>query len=118
MTAYPLATTTFHPVFLYESLWNLAGFGLLMWIARKYAHKLWDGDLLSLYLIWYSTGRILIEFLRPDAWSIGAVATAQLVGASLILIGIALMIYRRRNPALATNPFTHPTPPPTRRHPA
>ncbi|MCK6629518.1 MAG: prolipoprotein diacylglyceryl transferase [Anaerolineae bacterium] len=118
LTAYPLETTTFHPVFLYESLWNLVGFGLLMWIARKYAHKLLDGDLLSLYLIWYSTGRILIEFLRPDAWTLGAVPTAQIVGAVLILIGLGLMIYRRRNPALATNPFTHPTPQPKRRRPA
>lgn len=118
LTAYPLATTTFHPVFLYESLWNLVGFGLLMWIAHKYVQKLLDGDLLSLYLIWYSTGRILIELLRPDAWAIGAVPTAQIVGAVLILIGLALMIYRRRNPALATNPFTHPTPQPKRRRPA
>lgn len=117
LTAYPL-TTTFHPVFLYESLWNLIGFGLLMWIGRKYSHKLYDGDMLSLYLIWYPVGRILVESLRPDAWTLGGIPTAQIVSAILILIGVGLAIYRRQHPEQATSPVTHPTPQPKRRRPA
>jgi phosphatidylglycerol:prolipoprotein diacylglycerol transferase len=108
----------FHPVFLYEALWNLLGFGLLMWIGRRYANKLFDGDLFSLYLIWYSVGRILVEMLRPDAWTIGTIPTAQIVGVVLILIGVGLIILRRRRPELATSPITHPTPQPKRRRPA
>lgn len=117
LTAYPL-TTTFHPVFLYESLWNLIGFGLLMWIGRKYSHKLYDGDMLSLYLIWYPVGRILVESLRPDAWVMGGIPTAQIVSALLILIGVGLAVYRRQHPEQATSPATHPTVQPKRRRPA
>jgi phosphatidylglycerol:prolipoprotein diacylglycerol transferase len=117
LTAYPL-TTKFHPDFLYESLWNVIGFILLMWVGRKYADKLLDGDMLSLYLIWYPSGRIMVEMLRPDAWTMGGIPTAQIVSAVLILIGIGLMVFRRQRPELATSPFTHPTPQPKRRRPA
>jgi phosphatidylglycerol:prolipoprotein diacylglycerol transferase len=117
LTLYPL-DTTFHPVFLYESLWNLIGFVLLMWIGRKYAGKLLDGDMVSLYLIWYPTGRLIIESLRPDAWTLSGIPTAQIVSIILILIGIGLFFYRRRKPELATSPITHPTEQPKRRRPA
>jgi len=117
LTTYPL-TTLFHPDFLYESIWNLIGFGLMMWIGRKYAHKLLDGDMLSLYLIWYPVGRILVEMLRPDAWIVSGIPTAQIVSVILILIGVGLAIYRRRQPGLATSPLTHPAQQPKRRRPA
>ena len=117
-TLYPLETTTFHPVFLYESIWNLIGFALLIWLGRKYASKLYDGDILSLYLIWYPLGRLLIESLRPDAWTLGGIPTAQIVSIILILIGAGLMFYRRRSPNLMTRPETHPASQPKRRRPA
>jgi phosphatidylglycerol---prolipoprotein diacylglyceryl transferase len=117
LSLYPL-DTRFHPVFLYESVWNVLGFIILMWLARKLAYKLFDGDILSLYLIWYPIGRILIESLRPDAWTLGGLPTAQIVSLVLILIGIGLMVVRRRRPELATNPFTHPSPKVKRRRPA
>jgi phosphatidylglycerol:prolipoprotein diacylglycerol transferase len=117
LTTYPL-DTTFHPVFLYESIWNLIGFGLLIWISRKYANKLLDGDMTSLYFIWYPIGRILVESLRPDAWTLSGIPTAQIVSVILILIGIGLMVYRRRHPDLATSPETHPTQSKPRRRPA
>lgn len=103
LTIYPL-TTTFHPLFLYESLWNLTGFILLMWLGRKYADKWVDGDIFSLYLIWYPLGRTLIESLRPDAWTLSGIPTAQIVSLALMLIGIGLIFYRRRYP---------PQPPPS-----
>ncbi len=117
-TLYPLETTTFHPVFLYESIWNLIGFALLIWLGRKYASKLYDGDILSLYLIWYPLGRLLIESLRPDAWTLGGIPTAQIVSIILILVAAGLMFYRRRSPNLMTRPETHPASQPKRRRPA
>lgn len=116
LTAYPL-DTTFHPVFLYESLWNLMGFVLLIWIGRKFANKLLDGDVLSLYLIWYPVGRLLIESLRPDAWTVSGIPTAQIVSFILILVGLGLMYYRHQHPETATRPETHPTTQ-AKRHPA
>ena len=118
LTTYPLETTLFHPVFLYESLWNLIGFVLLIWLGRKYASRLLDGDILSGYLIWYSVGRLLLETLRPDAWVAFGIPVAQIISVVLILIGLGLIYYRRKNPALATSPETHPTPQPKRRRPA
>jgi len=67
LSTYP-ESTRFHPLFLYESLWNFIGFGLLFWISRRFKHQLCDGDLLLLYLIWYPLGRFFIEFLRTDSW--------------------------------------------------
>ena len=117
LTAYPL-TTTFHPVFLYESIWNFIGFILLMWLGRKYYDKMLDGDITSLYLIWYPLGRLLVENLRPDAWTAGGIPVAQLVSIALILLGIGLMVLRRRNPSLRTSPITDPTQQPQKRRPA
>lgn len=56
---------TFHPAFLYESLWNLMLVALLLWIDRRFALR--RGSLFFLYLIGYGVGRFWIEMLRVDA---------------------------------------------------
>lgn len=96
LARYPIETTHFHPVFLYESLWNFAVFAALMIIGRRYQDRLKDGDILSLYLILYSLGRIFIEALRPDAWLVGDIPTAQIMSAALIVLGVGLMVWRRQ----------------------
>jgi prolipoprotein diacylglyceryl transferase len=60
---YP-AGTTFHPTFLYESLWNLALCALLLWIDRRF--KLRPGRLLAVYVLGYGIGRFWVEGLRID----------------------------------------------------
>lgn len=57
----------FHPAFLYESLWNLFAFFVLIILLKRYSDKLLTGDLLALYLIFYAVGRILLEFVRLDS---------------------------------------------------
>ncbi|MCB0193252.1 MAG: prolipoprotein diacylglyceryl transferase [Anaerolineae bacterium] len=106
LTIYPL-TTTFHPVFFYESMWNLIGFGLLLWLSRKYADKWLDGDMFSFYLIWYPVGRAIIESLRPDAWTLSGIPTAQIVSFALIALGLGLFFWRR---AKTSPPSSHNTP--------
>jgi phosphatidylglycerol:prolipoprotein diacylglycerol transferase len=95
--ALPLETR-FHPVFLYESLWSLLGFALLMWIGRRFEDRLRKGDIFLLYLLWYPVGRFIVEFLRPDAWMLGPLAAAQVF--SLITIGLVIigLIYQHRRP--------------------
>ena len=94
LTQYPL-DTTFHPVFLYESVWTLLGFFLALWIFRNCKFLLRDGNLFALYLIWYGLGRFAIEALRPDAWTIAGVAVAQMV--SVVAIGLgSWLLYRQR----------------------
>jgi phosphatidylglycerol:prolipoprotein diacylglycerol transferase len=95
LTVYP-PDTRFHPVFLYESLWNLLGFILLMYVARRYADRLLNGDILCLYAIWYPVGRMFVEVLRPDAWLIGGIAAAQIFAAIAIVVSGAIILYRHR----------------------
>jgi phosphatidylglycerol:prolipoprotein diacylglycerol transferase len=101
LSRYPVETTRFHPLFLYESLWNLLVFAALMVVGRRYQDRLREGDVFSLYLIGYGLGRILVESLRPDAWQVGGIPVAQLVSGALILLAIGSMVWRRQRP-LAT----------------
>jgi phosphatidylglycerol:prolipoprotein diacylglycerol transferase len=96
LTRFPLETTRFHPVFLYEALWNLGVFIALTVIGRRFKDRLKDGDIFALYLLGYGLGRILVESLRPDAWLIGSIPTAQIVSAGLILLGVVMMVWHRR----------------------
>ncbi len=100
LTQYPL-TTRFHPTFLYESLWNLVNFAIVMYVSRRFAHRLKDGDLILLYGVLYPITRFFIEFQRPDAWKIAGVATAQWIAIASILIFGGWLIYRHRTPAPA-----------------
>ncbi|HAR5072573.1 prolipoprotein diacylglyceryl transferase [Staphylococcus aureus] len=82
----------YHPTFLYESIWDVAGFIILVNI-RKHL-KL--GETFFLYLTWYSFGRFFIEGLRTDSLMLTSnIRVAQLVSILLILISISLIIYRR-----------------------
>ena len=86
--------TRFHPLFLYESLWNLIGFGLLLLISRRGQRWLKEGDLALLYVLWYPLGRLWIEALRPDAWRLAGLPTAQLISLALIVIAIGGLMVR------------------------
>ncbi|MFL4916689.1 prolipoprotein diacylglyceryl transferase [Staphylococcus aureus] len=82
----------YHPTFLYESIWDVAGFIILVNI-RKHL-KL--GETFFLYLTWYSIGRFFIEGLRTDSLMLTVILeVAQLVSILLILISISLIVYRR-----------------------
>jgi prolipoprotein diacylglyceryl transferase len=87
--------TTFHPTFLYESLWNLGLCGLLLWIDRKI--KLGPGRLMAVYLIGYGTGRFWIEGLRIDAaHEGGGLRLNQWVALLAIIGGVLWLVFDRR----------------------
>jgi len=111
MTRYP-PNTLFHPTFLYESVWNLAGFGLLLWLERRLRGWLRAGDLALFYGVIYGVGRLWIEGLRTDSLCTngvggsceGALRTAQIVSLLLIaggLIGVYIN-HRLQAPQAAT----------------
>lgn len=95
---------TFHPAFLYESLWNLLAFVVLITITRRHSHRLLPGDLMGLYLIFYGIGRILLETVRLDSRTVTlggvelnmAVATLVSLVIALIMGGWILLKHRRR----------------------
>ncbi len=74
----------FHPTFLYESIWDLAVFGLLFYLARKRLQP-YSGALFLSYLGLYSIGRFLIEGLRIDSLMLGSFRAAQVMSLLLIL---------------------------------
>ena len=55
---------TFQPTFLYESIWDVAAFGFVLWADRRW--KLGHGRVLALYVMAYTAGRGWIEMLRID----------------------------------------------------
>ncbi|MBT9177399.1 MAG: Prolipoprotein diacylglyceryl transferase [Firmicutes bacterium] len=77
-----------HPTFLYESLWNLAVFALLLWMLKR---KKFHGQIAAIYAIGYSVGRFWIEALRVDSLMVGPLRAAQIV--SLVLVGAGIAIY-------------------------
>jgi len=82
----------YHPTFLYESLWCILGFIVLL-LVRKYYRYLKTGQLTCIYLMWYGVGRLFIESLRTDSLMIGRFKVAQLVSLLFILIGLLCFIY-------------------------
>lgn len=102
--------TLFHPTFLYELLWNLAGAAVLVWIDRR--RRLGHGRVFWLYLVVYTLGRGWIELLRIDdahhvlglrlnVWTALVVCLAGVIG--FVLVG-------RRHPDRETDPYRVPRP--------
>ncbi len=96
--------TTFHPTFLYESLWNLFLCGALIWIDRRFAPRGWQ--LFAMYVMGYAFGRFWIEQLRIDpaneigGWRVNEVVSAVLFVAAVLVLVIGTL-RSRRQPALA-----------------
>ncbi len=87
---------TFHPAFLYESLWNLLSFLVLLTLAQRYRHRLLDGDLMALYIIFYAIGRTLLELVRLDSRTVSGLGLPVATAVSLLLAALmAAWIYWR-----------------------
>lgn len=84
----------YHPLFLYESLWNLANMFLLLWLGKKYDRKLRDGDLFFIYLVTYPLGRFLLEFLRLDSAQVAGLNANQTLMAVVAVVS-AFLLWRR-----------------------
>ena len=80
-----------HPIFIYESLWNLVGFIIINLIYKK---KKFDGQIFLMYIAWYGFGRMLIEGIRDefDTLKLGVFRISQVVGFLCFVIGIAIFV--------------------------
>ncbi|MET1248318.1 prolipoprotein diacylglyceryl transferase [Sporolactobacillus sp. STCC-11] len=85
--------TYYIPTFLYESLWNIIGFILLLTIRRLVRLK--RGELFMTYVTWYALGRFYIEGLRTDSLMLGPLRVSQWLSVVLVIVGISLIIYWR-----------------------
>jgi phosphatidylglycerol---prolipoprotein diacylglyceryl transferase len=91
---FPLATTHFHPLFLYESLSGLIGAVVLLWLARRPRSRLVAGDLLLIFFVWYGATRFVLEFMRTGNWTFFGIPTAQIISAGFVVVGLVLLWYR------------------------
>ena len=86
--------TYHHPTFLYESLWNAAGFVLLHFLSKK---RQYDGQIALGYVLWYGLGRTFIEGLRTDSLMWGPFRVSQiLAGVTAIAASVVLFILSTR----------------------
>lgn len=104
----------YHPTFLYESLWNLGVFALLLWADRRF--RLGGGRLFTLYVAAYTAGRVWIEAMRVD--DVNHILGLRLnIWTSLIVfsIAVAILVLRRQTPPPPPEDTlaTEPTPPKT-----
>ncbi|MDE6590153.1 MAG: prolipoprotein diacylglyceryl transferase [Oscillospiraceae bacterium] len=94
-----------HPTFLYESLWNLLGFALLVLLARR--GRKFNGQMFLSYVIWYGLGRAAIEGLRTDSlYFFGtAIRSSQMLGLLSALAGVVLFVVRLKTAGPADPPL-------------
>ncbi len=83
----------FHPLFLYESLWNFLGFAVLMLLGRKFRSRLRDGDIFLLYVIHYGIGRFFLEGLKLDVWTLGGIPTARWITGLTVVAAVVIIIF-------------------------
>jgi phosphatidylglycerol:prolipoprotein diacylglycerol transferase len=86
----------FHPLFLYESLWNLANMAFLLLLWRKLGDRLKSGDLFLCYLITYPLGRFLLEFIRLDYVPIWGINFNQMFMLLVALVSAGVLFFRHR----------------------
>lgn len=92
-TGFP-AGTAFHPVFFYESVWSLINLGLLLYLDNRFKNWLKPGDLLLIYVILYSFGRFLLEFIRLDSSTLGGLNANQAFAFLGMFVSGAILAYR------------------------
>ena len=89
----------YHPTFLYESLWNAAGFVLLHFLSKK---RKFDGQIALGYVAWYGLGRAFIEGLRMDSLMWGSIRVSQLlagISCAAAVIALVVFTFRKRGTA-------------------
>lgn len=86
----------YHPIFLYEALWNLGSVFLLLWISRRFEEKLKPGDVFLAYMVTYPIIRILLDFIRLDASMVGGINANQVFMALILILALGLLFFRRR----------------------
>jgi phosphatidylglycerol:prolipoprotein diacylglycerol transferase len=102
----------FHPLFLYESLWSLLAFIVLLNIYTRFRRR-WNlrpGDVFLIYVIQYVFIRFLLEGIRVEVTMIGGLNFWQAVSAVLFLVALVVLAYRHR-PGAASLPQSTPEPP-------
>ncbi len=93
---YPVSETAFHPLFLYESLWSLLAFIILLNLFLRQRNRLVPGDIFLIYLMQYSVIRFLLEFLRLEITVVARLNFSQVIVGVVFAASLVFYIYRHR----------------------
>lgn len=85
----------YHPMFLYESLWNLMNMAVLLILGRKLKEKLFRGDIFLIYLVIYPIGRFLLEFIRLDPSNVSGINANQTTMAIIAISSLIILVLKR-----------------------
>ncbi len=102
---YPIDSTRFHPLFLYEALFNLGVFAVLFWLFRTKRKALRYGDFFLMYVMAYSFVRFFLDFIRADVPTVGGINSSQAITLLAFVAAAVTFIYRwTRMPTVAEEP--------------
>lgn len=104
---FPVATTRFHPLFLYESLWSLLAFIVLLNLYLRRRDILRAGDIFLLFIMQYAVIRFLLEFLRVEVTLVGDINVSQVISVIGFVIALVIFLIRRRSAPAATQTVAH-----------
>ncbi|MFN8412767.1 MAG: prolipoprotein diacylglyceryl transferase [Anaerolineales bacterium] len=96
LSAYPVASTRFHPTFAYEMILNILIVLFLWWLSRRYEEELKPGALFSSWLILAGLSRTFIELFRPDQPRIGNtfISYTMIVSFLMAVVGLVMLLVR------------------------
>ena len=89
--------TYYEPTFLYESLWCILGFIILI-IIRYKCKNIKIGTITSVYFIWYGIERFFVEKIRSDSLFIGSYKVSVIVSLTIMLVGIIILFINKKYP--------------------
>jgi phosphatidylglycerol---prolipoprotein diacylglyceryl transferase len=87
----------YHPIFLYESIWNISNLFFLLWLFQQNGSRLKHGDIFLIYLLIYPLGRFLLEFLRLDASQLDGINANQTLMLVVFFVAGFLLLWRHRS---------------------
>lgn len=102
MTGSIIGDLPVHPLFLYEAIWNMALFFLLLWFRKR---KKFDGEIVYLYIIFYGIGRAWMELLRDRQFNLmlGDLKINSLIAGAVALLFLILLVIKRRKSKTAVS---------------
>jgi phosphatidylglycerol:prolipoprotein diacylglycerol transferase len=100
------AYARFHPLFLYESIWNALNAVMLYFLWKRYGDRLLPGDLFLVYLVGYPVGRFLLEFLRLDYVPLAGINLNQALMLATAAVSAGALAWRHRRRTSAQPPVS------------
>ena len=93
---FPVETTQFVPLFAYEAILNLIGAAVLLFVIRRFGPRLFAGDAVLMYIMWYGAVRTVLELYRVNNWTILGLPTAMWLGIIGFVLALAWLVIRHR----------------------